>query len=266
MPDLETSILEELKRTGFPTEIMSATVMQGRGWLVMHNPSYFDVDESKSREFDIRAYRQKSEAVRDQNYVVSIYLVTEYKKSDKPWVFFTTPEKYITGGLGEVIKWDQGEKQVFSDRNNPKGIIIDGHLRGFHHYFQHPRLARTFHQPFTRSEKEHSQMIYSAVMSVIKATLFLTGGPPRRSPTWLRIFYPLVVFSGNLFEAHVQPNKEIKLLKSKHVQLSFNYITDTNLAHQFMIDIIHEDYLDEFLKIVEHEHEEISSVFFSSLH
>lgn len=218
----QDKIIEELVKTGFPTEIVSASIMQGRGWFVLHNPSYFDVDESKSREFDIRAYRhlwKDAQSALGGGFSSGLYLVTECKKSEKPWVFFTTPEDHSDGRarLGKVIKWNLGiKKQIFTDRSHAESIISDGSLRRFHHYFQHSRLARTFHQPF-RSEKEQSKMIYSAVMSVVKATLFMAKDS---AGNWLRIFYPLVVFSGDLFEAQVQPDKHIELSQSKHLQLS----------------------------------------------
>jgi hypothetical protein len=82
------------------------------------------------------------------------------------------------------------------------------------------------------------------------------------------MFYPLVIFSGDLFEAQVQPNKGIKLLRSKHLQLSFNYFTPGLQGHaenKFIIDIVHEDYLDEFLQMVEAEHETLSLYFFDAM-
>jgi hypothetical protein len=271
MPSQEDKIIEELVKTGFPTEIVSASVMQERGWYVLLNPSYFDVDEGKSREFDIRAFKRKTEDHLNKEYSVGIYLVTECKKSEKPWVFFTTPEDYgHVARLGNVIKRNLDTKRrIFTDNSSPQSVISDGSLKRFHHYFQHLRLARTFHQPF-RGEKEQSKMIYSAVMSVIKATLFLARDSISNS---LRIFYPLVIFSGDLFEAQVQANKDIRLLRSKHLQLSFNYFTPEvqqavsrgQSENEFIIDIVYEDYLDEFLKIIEKEHEEISSLFFSVL-
>ena len=158
MPSQEDNIIEELVKTGFPTEIVSASIMQGRGWFVLHNPSYFDSDASKSREFDIRAYRQERKEISGTPgfAAAGIYLVTECKKSEKPWVFFTTPEKYDITRLGDVIQWNLGKKRIFSSSYYSGGenpVISDTTLRGFHHYFQQPRLARTFHQPF-RSEKD----------------------------------------------------------------------------------------------------------------
>lgn len=70
MASLEDKIRGDLELTGFPTEVVSAGIMQKREWKVLHNPSYLDSDGNKSREFDIRAYRSKSERHRQVDYVV----------------------------------------------------------------------------------------------------------------------------------------------------------------------------------------------------
>lgn len=115
-------------------------------------------------------------------------------------------------------------------------------------------------------------MIYSAVMSVVKATLFLSRKSGRIADNWLGIYYPVVIFSGDLFEAEVQPSKDIKLSPRKHLQLAFNYFTPENLRipqrqleHHFRIDIVHEDYLDEFLRKIEEELETLSGLYFGTI-
>jgi hypothetical protein len=97
----ETKILQELQKTGYPTEIVSASLMQWRGWGVIHNPTYLDDSEDRSREFDIRAY--KSFDFEDGRFSIGVYLITECKKSEKPWVFFMTPERYLQSRLGQLI-------------------------------------------------------------------------------------------------------------------------------------------------------------------
>src|ERR1051325_3030545 len=92
---LEEKIKEDVQLTGFPTEIVSASRMLQRDWHVSHNPSFLDEDENKNREFDIWASKDKPVAQFPANgLLLSICLLAECKKSNHPWVFFTTPEKY----------------------------------------------------------------------------------------------------------------------------------------------------------------------------
>lgn len=261
---LEQSVLEELLKTGYPTEIFSASVMQERGWGVIHNPSYWDKEESQSREFDVRAYKHWLNVAQD--FKVGVYLIAECKKSEKPWVFFTTVEKYQRARLGQIIKARSADKRVFTDFEHHESIISDDELRTFHHYFQKPRQARTFHEPLKQQERaSHSQMIYTAVMATVKATLFHCSERP--SDKWVGIYYPVIIFSGNLFEAFVNPDKSIDLTPTLHVQLVFNYIQQEPSTHSsiwsaqqiFTVDVVHESYLDQFIKTVEDEHQIIAN-------
>ena len=84
------------------------------------------------------------------------------------------------------------------------------------------------------------------------------------------------MFSGDLFEAEVGSDKKIALSRSKHVQLSFSYsvprLRDVEIPEfiedefvierAFTVDIVHEDYLDAFLEIIEKEHQIIAGYAF----
>jgi hypothetical protein len=280
--NLEEKIQEDLQKTGYPTEIVSASIMQQRGWHVLHNPSYLDDTEYKNREFDIWAVRTlQIEKPFADILSVSVCLITECKKSDKPWVFFTTPEKHGAYILGRVIKWRLEEQQVFTshsllkDKSGRQSIITDNQLREFHHYFKSDRLARTFYEPLKGEKFKASPHIYDAIMSVIKATLFHNQDDPKEN--WLRIYYPVVIFSGNLFEAQVDEKKSIKLTPVEHLQLSFNYKRPSspvptienqsiwNNYHEFIIDVVHEKYLDSFLHLIENEQDILADHLYGSL-
>lgn len=260
---LQERILNELHKTGYPTEILSASTMARSGWGVVYNPSYRDDIEGISREFDILAYRQWSFDTSDAAIAVDAILIAECKKSEKPWVFFATPENLSLHRLGELVKGRGriGSKRAFTGRDWVDSLISDDTLRAFHHYFQKPNLARTFHEPFKGHERaDTSPMIYSAVLSAVKASLFHLQDRP--SDNWLRIFYPIIILDGNLFEAHVAANKVIELVPADHILLSFNYTLPKRSSqrsiwegqHRFLIDVVHERYLDQFLQIIEDEH------------
>lgn len=261
LDSLEKQIVTELQKTGYPTEIVSATVMHQRGWGIIHNPSYLDDVEGASREFDIRAYRGWHFTVGKSTFTVGAYLISECKKSEKPWVFFVTPESYRRARYGRLIKGQMADKQIFADGDHSDSFITDESLRTFHHYFQRSTLARTFYEPFKSQERSHApQMIYSAIMSCIKATLF--HQQDQLSARWLKIYYPLIIFNGKLFEAQVDSDKNISLAASQHVQLSLSYMLPQRILYgsvwegqqEFIIDIVQEEYLEQFLQLVEDEH------------
>lgn len=169
--------------------------------------------------------------------------------------------------------------------------VMPGVLR----FFIASKLARTFYEAFkgkkgsnkkatesnkkategepeTQETTEHFKTIYGAVMSAVKATLF--HDKDERKDNWLRIYYPVVIFNGNMFEAQVDDKKEVEILSTKHLQLSFSYKMPVALSkervgwapsiwtnyHEFIVDIVHEDYLDEFLQLIEDEQDKLAGI------
>lgn len=231
---LEKKILGELKKTGYPTEVISSNIIQQEGWGITHNPSYLDDVEGCSREYDIRAYKAWHYRTLEEDRELGVFLLIECKKSEKPWVFFTTIESHSGIRLGNLLH--STKDWLFSNRSTSHGRLPDELLREQHHYFRKSRLARTFYEPFKNQEKSDntSQMIYSAVMSAIKATLFHEQG--EKGIRWATIYYPVIIFSGNLFEAIVSSVDKIELIPSEHIQLSFNYILPMNPGNSSLWD------------------------------
>jgi hypothetical protein len=269
---IERSIRDDIISTGFPTEIVAASVMQSKGWGIIHNPSYWDESGEVSREFDIRAYKRSSFKHASEDYAVGVYLIVECKKSEKPWVFFATPEEHYQYKLGELVKATMAELVIFSTKDQTRSYVSDDQLRAFHHYFRTGRLARTFYEPFKGQERaEHTQMIYSAVMSVVNATLIhVMMRPVHRT---LHIYYPLVVFNGRMFEAEVKSTEAVDLHEASHVQLSFNYTLETPSTYRtiwrgqqrFVIDFVHLDHLADLLSEIDTEREQLVQLLQGSL-
>ncbi len=261
-PDLKSKIIEELDKTGYPTEIVSASLLQRAGWGVLHNPSYLDKMEQTSREFDLRAYKSKSfPSGGGTTFSIGEYVIAECKKSEKPWVFFVTPEDLNSEGLDariNAVKWKASVRNQPWDPISGK-LLSAERFSEIHHYFQLNELARTFYEPFKKFEKsENSQMIYSAVMSCVKATLF--HYQDIEFDRWLLIYYPLIIFSGRLFKAEVAEGKQISLNEANHILLAFNYIDASQKSrftwenqHRFIIDIVQEDYLPSYIQILDNE-------------
>lgn len=85
-------IRKEVERSGFPLEIEIASTLKNSGWEVLYSPSYFDLDEEKWREMDIKAYKSfdfTSTGESIKPYRLKLALIIECKKSEEfSWVFF----------------------------------------------------------------------------------------------------------------------------------------------------------------------------------
>lgn len=268
---LIAGIIEDLQRTGYPTEIVAARQMQRRDWYVVHNPSYLDDVEKRSREFDIHALRSSVMREAAENVLIAYMytrLVVECKKSDKPWVFFTTAEHNTSSRSGRLIQLTSPVRNLFWPESSPHTVIPFDELSSLHHYFHEKERARTFHEPF-KNTAQHAPMIYTAILSTIKAVLFYLAQPSMHDV--IGLYYPVVIFDGPLFVAKVGQQKEITLEEVQYLQLSHHYTlpaktrTDWDTEREFIIDIVHESHVDDYLLRMEREHNVIAAKLRSAL-
>lgn len=268
--DFQQKIMDELDRTGYPTELVAASMMQQRGWGVIHNPSYLVGDQP--REFDIRAYRSWRVTHGTGSFTIGVYLIVECKKSKHPWVFFTSPREEDEVDPAHLIKSRSMPAHIlWSDQQDRPPIVSDSFMRAQHHYFQRQRWARTYYEPFKHQETaSHSSLLYGAVLSAIDAALFHYYDRSLVLQRHQAIYYPIIVFSGNLFEAEVDAAKKIQLRRAQHIQLLHHRIEPASAndrwsersgsrLHVFLVDVVHEDYLGEFLTLVEHDHDVLAA-------
>jgi hypothetical protein len=114
---IEEILVEVIKKTGFPTEIVTGSILASWGYGVIHSPAYLDHVENKSREFDLRAFKTWGVVDETPKWGLSLFLVAECKHSETPWVFFTTPEVRTAadwlGDWSEPLLPDQWASQPF---------------------------------------------------------------------------------------------------------------------------------------------------------
>ena len=85
------SVLDWLRREGFPLEVKVGKLCRSKGWLTFHSLAYTDPAESKLRECDIYASRFVRE---DDSGTISVDLAIECKRSiGKSWVVFGEPTR-----------------------------------------------------------------------------------------------------------------------------------------------------------------------------
>ncbi|MFH1626123.1 MAG: hypothetical protein ABID54_13350 [Pseudomonadota bacterium] len=88
-------IKQEIERSGFPFEMEITSILKEDGWDVLPSTPYWDEDEGKWREIDIKAYKSIEQGPDGENlkpYSLSVALIIECKKTDDyGWVFFPWP-------------------------------------------------------------------------------------------------------------------------------------------------------------------------------
>jgi hypothetical protein len=88
-------IKEAIEKSGFPFEMEIASILKQDGWDVLPSAPYWDEDEEKWREIDIKAYKSIDRCPDGQSlkpYSLCVALIIECKKTDEfAWVFFPWP-------------------------------------------------------------------------------------------------------------------------------------------------------------------------------
>jgi len=95
MDDKTSFIKEAIEKSGFPFETEIASILKEDGWEVLPSAPYWDEDEEKWREIDIKAYKTVDQTLEGDSikpYSLCVVLIIECKKTDEfAWVFFPWP-------------------------------------------------------------------------------------------------------------------------------------------------------------------------------
>jgi len=275
MDDLIKKIKEDIKKTGFVSELNTISKLLKMGWDAEHSLIYEDKDEKKSREIDIIGSNlYKNEKI---NFDLDIVLIIEVKKTSKPWIIFTSEfdKKYwrpeiVKSGFNihkwVDINWEQGGSSFSepSSRLEPCDIFNYEPLSILTHPDGYNRIGKAFHE-FSKKGNEPSQ-IYSSLMGLSKAVVFFDelNYPDKTvdmdfNPEFkktLSIYLPIVVLDGNLFEVYNDKEGELNVISKNVISvdstiISENYSSPRNgfrLTHTIVAIDDFENYLGELDK------------------
>jgi hypothetical protein len=80
-------IKADMEIQGFPLEVNTSKILEAHGWEVTNQSSFLDAEIGRNRTLDIIAEKN---VVLDSKWTFDIWLCVECKKSNKPWVFYST--------------------------------------------------------------------------------------------------------------------------------------------------------------------------------
>jgi hypothetical protein len=250
-PNLEAKILGEIGKTGFPLELRVADFLQSRGYFVASSLYYLDQDEDKGREIDIQALKgislgfylgtgDESPSPDDEPCMVRNCLLIECKKSDKPWVIFTSPESSYDKELFEL---DCKGLNKNAERLWFESEDFLNQLEKIHPFAAHKMRGHGHFEPFKSGES--SEMIFKALITSVKATIATRDSKFAAGPGRVCFYYPLIVFDGLLYEAHLD-NGTIRLNETDTVMVSFFYASAKYKEERFIVPILTEKGLPAF--------------------
>lgn len=238
--ELESRILREIRQTGFPLELRVSQLFSNRGCYVANNLYFLDKDEEKGREFDLRVLKNYEFEKEGTGYRVRHCLLIECKKSeDKPWVFFSSPITSYDPGLPRIpCRGVKRGKEWFMSLQLRE-------LKRRHPFASYARRGRSYFEPF-RKTKESSKIIFGALTTVAKATIFMRDTEFAAGHSNICFYYPLIVFDGNLFEAGLH-GKDVRISPVDSLLVTFFYRSSKYEDESFCIPVLTEGALRQFV-------------------
>ncbi len=206
MTDVAHRIHEWLTKTGYPLEMQAASTLAQAGFSTRQATMFTDPSSMKSRDIDVHAF--KSNLFGD----ISLSLVLECKRSDKPWVVLTSPETLRDFNrlfaLGLSTEGLRGEFiQV-----GPKHQCLT-------HLIQEDRCGYAIKQAMS-GDNDPAYTACSGVIAAARATL-ISGTRFTSEPYHLVL--PVVVIDTPLFEAELDLSGQVRLTPVEQSKVLFGW-------------------------------------------
>ncbi|MBV7258882.1 hypothetical protein [Erythrobacter crassostreae] len=217
MPVPAEKIIDLAERSGFASELKVASMLSAAGWGVDQSVYYIDKDEGVGRELDLYAYRIDNDISEKPEVHCLINFCIEVKKTQDPFVFFSSKARSHEGGKGwSMFRWSHNVDSAalgYKDIEREKPLSSPD------------RLARSY----AAFKDGKTQQIRSGILSAVKAAIHYTEECDERWSDGSRdicFFLPIVVVDGDLFECYFEtgsPHLQTKQVHSLVYQQ--NYIS-----------------------------------------
>jgi len=244
---------EQIEKTGYPLEIEISSILDPK-WEVINTESYFDVDEKKMRDIDIRADKPIVQEL--MPLLLDVKLIVECKRDrDFAWVFFTRP--LIFDWLEDINGQYLDELQVLtksSETTQIKDIILG---KTPYHYRDMNKIAVCYEEFHLQGKKnsfaQKKKEIFEA-QNQLKKYISYTNEQEMKAqyPDLYRLimYFPCIVFDGQMFEAIVEGTK-IRLKRANHILLTTqNRTSYSNWEQGFLIDVVQKTYFEKYQRKV----------------
>lgn len=258
-----------LKRSGYLIEQRIYPILQRLDYYFETNPIYEDPEQHKAREIDFKAIR----ILKNKEVEIQYILFGECVNNPYPIIFFSSKvmadlayqELSLTfSGLPIVYPNENNSSTPFklNDGRIPLSVLLK--LRSSHHYFdEFPSTQYCSFQYKTKLEEwmafhddSHHEDFKKLVDSIIFERNIITKNIDIALLKNIVFYYPLIVLAGDLIECNQYKKSIPKLKKVNHIKFKKSCISKYG-EEKFIIDVIKESYLENYLKMIHEEHSKI---------
>ncbi len=264
-------ITEDLEKSGFPLEIEITNILGNRKWRVINQLHCFNLKDNFDSVLDVLAFREYHHKIAKLN-PINLNLLIECKKTDKsPWVFGTI-EEHHPPDLANIFAISYVKYYM----KTPPTININKSLLKWipQSHFLDKNIKNVGCIAYEVGTKGEGKVFYKAVTQVTNALicyhnenvdlfkkLYKTSIGRNKYP--LIIYYPVIVFDGQMFEFKIIGG-EIKVTPVSYIQYKTERVIN-NKKEYFRIDIVQKNYFQDYLGIIEKEWNNIVNLFKSTV-
>ena len=262
---------EAIKRSGYLLEQRIEPILAEEGYYAQTNTAFLDADTGKSREIDISALSGFQVFKKGIDFIFP-FILCECENNAQPVVFFTK-ESIISFMHHEQVKVS-GIPVKFWQKDGWVSLSEFTGMEKFHHYCKGSIATQYCTFQFKKDKTSwfalHNEEQHDTFNSLIKAVDYEMA---KHFDGWslpdklddeginINIYYPLLILQSGLYSATLK-NKELTLRKSKHIQFrKERLLPRTNEVETYQIDVITEEYLADYLKIINSEIEKTIRIF-----
>ncbi|MBN2059343.1 MAG: hypothetical protein JW882_02905 [Deltaproteobacteria bacterium] len=235
-------LLSDIIKTGFPCELRVQRTLESLGWFVTGNAYYLDTDENKGREIDVTANKNCLDTESKPGVEVWSLLCIEVKKSEKPWVIFSSEEHPI-----DPVGWGL----LHIARNLDARLLSREKIMELHPCQVTSRFGRAGYVAFSGSAE--SPRVFSAVVGAAKASRarkdkLLPYFEQHGDIVEIHFVTPIVVVEGPLYECYLEYDGSLQLKQVNRIPYVLNYISPTYNDGGYLVDIVNADALEEYAR------------------
>ncbi len=258
---------DAIQRSGYLLEQRVLPIFEKSYYAIDLNTIFPDPETGKSRETDIKAFCLQNIFDTDDFYNnLWINLLCECENNKQPTIFFIRDyHDYELEFFCEDIALS-GIPIQFSDNDSFISFSDFLELKKFHHYNKGDISTQycTFQEKKGKKEwmASHSDEQHNTFDSLLKALdyeieedfkEYYLPDKSEEESIEIKIYYPLLILQQDLYSAFLK-GKYFILRKSKHIQFRKQYhSTYSKEIKTYCIDVITEDYLPKYLKIIDKE-------------
>jgi hypothetical protein len=268
---------EAIWKSGYLMEQRVTNVLNSAGYKKpVTNPVYFDPDTGKSHEYDVYAFKDIP-VYETGLHGIFPTLICECKNNHLPYVFFVQ-EKELFQPFEDEVRVSGMPSKIWQHNKFISVQEFTG-VESFHHYCKPEVPVASQYCTFKEAGKSSWIALHieeqrgtpeqrGTFPSLIKALefeiaedfkLWRMDDKLKKEFIDLSFYYPVLIFQGDIYAAHIE--HELNLKKCEHVQLNVEFLS--SYEHDIIsyhIDVICEEYLPSYLKIIDLEMEIIKRV------